>query len=105
MVADAGLGLRGDRYSTGNGSFNKDKPGSRQVTIMNSIFFEGSGFEFKDSRRNLFVEGVELMWLIGRDFQIGTAVNDRSQKLYQRQTGTAIFYTSDRRSRLKSCVS
>lgn len=40
---------------------------------MNSIFFEGSDFEFKDSRRNLFIEGVELMWLIGREFQIGTA--------------------------------
>lgn len=66
-------GLKGDRYSTGEGSFNKGKQGNRQVTLMNSIFFEGSGFEFKDSRRNLFVEGLELMWLIGREFQIGTA--------------------------------
>jgi len=71
--AVAGQGLKGDRYSTGEGSFNKGKQGNRQVTLMNSIFFEGSGFEFKDSRRNLFVEGVELMWLIGREFQIGTA--------------------------------
>jgi len=71
--AVAGQGLKGDRYSTGEGSFNKGKQGSRQVTLMNAIFFEGSGFEFKDSRRNLFVEGVELMWLIGREFQIGTA--------------------------------
>lgn len=69
----AGRGLKGDRYATGSGSFNKDTPGKRQVTFMNSIFFPGSGFEFKDSRRNLFVEGVELMWLIGREFTLGTA--------------------------------
>lgn len=73
VEAIAGQGLKGDRYSIGTGSFNKDKQGVRQVTLMNSIFFAGSGFEFKDSRRNLFVEGVELMWLIGREFQVGTA--------------------------------
>jgi hypothetical protein len=73
VEAMAGQGLKGDRYTTGEGSFNKGKTGVRQVTLMNTIFFEGSGFEFKDSCRNLFVEGVELMWLIGREFQIGTA--------------------------------
>jgi hypothetical protein len=73
VEAIAGQGLKGDRYTTGKGSFNKGKQGVRQVTLMNSIFFQGSGFEFKDSRRNLFIEGVELMWLIGREFQIGTS--------------------------------
>jgi len=73
VVAIAGQGLEGDRYATGEGSFNRGKQGSRQVTFMNTIFFEGSGFEFKDSRRNIFVEDVELMWLIGREFQVGTA--------------------------------
>lgn len=73
VLAIAGQGLDGDRYATGDGSFNKGKPGSRQVTLMNAIFFDGSGFQFKDSRRNLFVEGVELMWLIGREFQVGAA--------------------------------
>ena len=73
VEAITGQGLKGDRYSIGEGSFNKGKQGTRQVTIMNTIFFEGSGFEFRDSRRNLFVEGVELMWLSGREFQIGTA--------------------------------
>ncbi len=73
VEALAGQGLKGDRYTTGEGSFNKGKQGVRQVTLMNAIFFKGSSFEFKDSRRNLFVEGVELMWLIGREFQIGSA--------------------------------
>lgn len=69
----AGLGLKGDRYASGEGSFNKGSPGRRQITLMNAIFFEGSGFEFDDSRRNLFVQGVELMWLIGREFTVGGA--------------------------------
>lgn len=73
VEAVAGQGLKGDRYATGEGSFNKDNQGSRQVTFMNAIFFKGSGFEFTDSRRNIFVEGVELMWLIGREFQVGAA--------------------------------
>lgn len=73
VKAIAGQGLKGDRYASGEGSFNKGKQGNRQVTLMNTIFFDGSGFEFRDSRRNIFVQGVELMWLIGREFQIGTA--------------------------------
>jgi hypothetical protein len=73
VMAIADQGLDGDRYATGDGSFNRGDQGSRQVTLMNSIFFDGSGFQFKDSRRNLFVEGVELMWLIGREFQVGDA--------------------------------
>lgn len=73
VQALAGLGLEGDRYTSGNGSFNRGDQGTRQVTLMNAIFFTGSGFEFKDSRRNIFTEGVELMWLIGQEFQIGNA--------------------------------
>ena len=73
VLAIAGQGLEGDRYSTGEGSFNRGNKGNRQVTFMNAIFFEKSGFEFKESRRNIFVENVELMWLIGREFQVGAA--------------------------------
>ena len=88
VAAIAGQGLQGDRYSTGWGSFNNKKPWwwsipfihwifkkkqKRQVTLINYTFFEGSGFEFQDSRRNLIVEGVELMSLIGQKFRVGTA--------------------------------
>ena len=69
----AGQGLKGDRYCTGEGSFNKGAQGRRQVTLINSIFFEGSGFDYDESRRNIVVKNVELMWLIGKDFQIGAA--------------------------------
>jgi hypothetical protein len=71
--AIAGAGLAGDRYSTGEGSFNRRQQGKRQVTLINSIFFQNSGFEYAESRRNIVTEGVELMWLIGREFQIGKA--------------------------------
>lgn len=71
VEAVAGSGLVGDRYFKGEGSWNKGKPSKRQVTLMNAWFFEGSGFTFAESRRNIFTRGVELMWLIGREFQIG----------------------------------
>ncbi len=70
VEAIAGAGLKGDRYAMGEGSFNKGSPGKRQVTFMNAIFFEGSGFDYVDSRRNIVTSGIELMWLIGREFRI-----------------------------------
>lgn len=74
VEAIAGAGLKGDRYCMGKGSFNKEKSGNRQVTLINSIFFPKSGFEYVDSRRNIVTEGVELMWLIGREFRVGNVV-------------------------------
>lgn len=71
--AVAGAGLEGDRYGRGDGSFNKGNLGKRQVSLMNALFFPGTGFTYADSRRNIFTSGVELMWLIGREFKIGEA--------------------------------
>ena len=71
--AIAGSGLLGDRYCYGKGSFNKKNPGTRQVTLMNSIFFANTNFQYFESRRNIFTKDVELMWLIGREFKIGTS--------------------------------
>ena len=73
VEALAGAGLAGDRYSRGEGSFNRNRQGRRQVTLINSIFFKNNGFEYIESRRNIMTQGVELMWLIGREFQIGKA--------------------------------
>lgn len=73
VEAVAGSGLMGDRYADGKGSFNKDNQGKRQVTLINGIFFKDSGFTYTESRRNIVTEGVELMWLIGKEFQIGNA--------------------------------
>jgi len=71
--AIAGAGLEGDRYCAGVGSFSKGTPGRRQVTLMNALFFPGSGFEYVDTRRNLFTRGIELMDLIGKEFKVDEA--------------------------------
>lgn len=71
VIAEAGKGLVGDRYNGGNGSWNKGNSGKRQVTLMNAMFFEGTVFKYPDSRRNIFIEGAELMDLIGKEFTIG----------------------------------
>ena len=68
--AIAGAGLGGDRYCAGEGSYSQGKVGKRQVTFMNALFFKDSEFTYADSRRNIFTEGVELMWLIGKEFSI-----------------------------------
>jgi hypothetical protein len=67
------MGLEGDRYCYGEGSFNKGHLGKRQVTLINKIFFNGTGFDYDDSRRNIVTDGVELMWLIDKEFEIGGA--------------------------------
>lgn len=69
----AGQGLQGDRYALGEGSWNKGWPGKRQVTLINALFFEGSGFTYEESRRNIVTIRVELMDLIGKEFDIGEA--------------------------------
>lgn len=74
VMAIEGCGLEGDRYAEGKGSFHEGKIGNGQVTLMNAIFFDDSEFKFIHSRRNILVRGVELMWLIGREFTIGDAV-------------------------------
>ena len=73
VQAIAGIGLSGDRYASGQGSFNKGRVGSRQVTLINGIFFVGTAFDYLHSRRNIVTVGVELMWLVGREFRIGEA--------------------------------
>jgi len=69
--AIAGHGLEGDRYALGEGSFNKGRMGNRQITLINAHFVNGSGFDYADTRRNLVVQGIELMDQIGNQFRVG----------------------------------
>jgi MOSC domain-containing protein YiiM len=72
--AIAGAGLKGDRYAEAAGSFNKDNPGKRQVTLINQKFFASGGFTPIESRRNIVTSPeVELLYCVGREFTIGTA--------------------------------
>jgi hypothetical protein len=74
--AIAGAGLEGDRYAIGAGSFNKgeENRGKRQVTLIHARFFERSTFKPIESRRNILVDNMELMWTIGREFRLGAAL-------------------------------
>ncbi|GEM_PF-1353987 len=71
VYAEAGMGLVGDRYHGGAGSWNKGKPGHRQVTLINGIFFERTEFKYADARRNFITHDIELMDLIGQMFTVG----------------------------------
>ncbi len=75
VQAIAGAGLEGDRYASNAGSFNRtpEQAGKRQVTLINERFFHRSSYTPVESRRNILVRNVELMWLIGREFQVGAA--------------------------------
>lgn len=66
-----GRGLEEDRYSTGEGSWNKEKGmGHRQVTLINTLFVDKSPFTLEQTRRNIGVSGLELMLLIGKRFTV-----------------------------------
>ena len=73
-----GLGLEGDRYFDGTGTFSPDprKPDFELTLIEKEkieAFARESGLPFTaaEARRNLVTEGVDLNALVGREFQIG----------------------------------
>lgn len=84
MIAQAsaravpGLGLEGDRYFDGTGTFSPDttKPDFELTLIEKEkieAFARESGLPFTAAlaRRNLVTEGVDLNAMVGREFQIG----------------------------------
>jgi MOSC domain-containing protein YiiM len=74
-----GVGLEGDRYATGVGTYS-ERPGPHQVTFVEreviAAVNEEAGVELgeHESRRNLVTEGVPLNDLIGRTFRVGGVV-------------------------------
>jgi MOSC domain-containing protein YiiM len=78
----AGLGIVGDRYHAGVGTWSK--PGEehiakRQVTLIESEAVDAIvrdyniAFEAKDSRRNILTRNVALNHLVGAEFTVGSA--------------------------------
>lgn len=73
-----GLGLEGDRYFDGTGTFSPDpRKADFELTLIEKekieAFARESGLPFTaaDARRNLVTEGVDLNALVGREFRIG----------------------------------
>lgn len=79
--AVAGLGLEGDRYHAGTGSFSwKGRGNGRDLTLVAAEALQALGAEHEieldgaASRRNVLTRGVDLAALLGRRFSIGEAI-------------------------------
>ncbi|MBW3664766.1 MAG: MOSC domain-containing protein [Actinobacteria bacterium] len=78
--AVAGVGLEGDRYASGDGTFStRPKPG-REVTLIEIEAVEAARrdhdvpIEAGETRRNIVTRGVALNHLVDREFQVGDVV-------------------------------
>ncbi|MEZ6197075.1 MAG: MOSC domain-containing protein [Planctomycetota bacterium] len=75
----AGVGIEGDRYAEGKGTFSRKPDPKRQLTLIGAEDVEAAardaGFEIAplDPRRNLVVRGMSLAGLIGARFTLGEA--------------------------------
>lgn len=77
-LAVPGLGLEGDRYFAGVGTFShKGRGNGRDLTLIEAEALEGlsadTGIELAaaEARRNVVTRGVDLLGLIGRRFRVG----------------------------------
>jgi MOSC domain-containing protein YiiM len=80
VSALAGVGLSGDRYATGTGTFSnaQERRGSgRDLTLVEAEEMERLALDFGielapgETRRNVTTRGVRLDELIGRRFRVG----------------------------------
>src|SRR6516164_1162113 len=81
----AGLGIEGDRYYKGIGTYSP-KPGAREVTLIEIEVLEALARNDPpiqsepiilspiDHRRNLTTRGVPLSHLVGKRFRVGETV-------------------------------
>lgn len=71
-----GVGLEGDRYALGVGTFSKPLP-DRELTLIEAEALEALQQEYHfalapgEARRNVVTRGVALNHLVGLEFQIG----------------------------------
>jgi MOSC domain-containing protein YiiM len=77
--ARAGVGLTGDRYASGTGTYSATGRGPRDVTLVereavDAVRADGIALTEADTRRNLVTEGVALDHLVGRTFRVGDVV-------------------------------
>jgi len=73
----AGLGIEGDRYATGRGTYSKKPQPERQVTLIEIETLEAIQRDHQielpphETRRNLLTRGVPLNHLVGQHFRVG----------------------------------
>lgn len=79
-VLMAGVGIEGDRYATGLGTYSKSPHIDRQVTLIEVEVLEaiardrGIVLAPNEHRRNLTTRGVPLGHLVGQYFRVGDCV-------------------------------
>src|SRR3954462_1604574 len=73
-----GVGLEGDRYANGHGTFSKhpQQPDGELTLIQREhiddfVAKTGLAFAAPDARRNILTSGIDLNALVGRNFTIG----------------------------------
>jgi MOSC domain-containing protein YiiM len=80
IEAVAGVGLSGDRYASGTGTFSRpvERRGSgRDLTLVEAEELEALALDFGielapgETRRNVTTRGIRLNELVGRRFRIG----------------------------------
>ena len=77
LNALAGLGIEGDRYLLGAGTYSKKPEPGRQVTLIKSEILDWLKKEFditvkpEECRRNVVTRDVEINELIGTEFFVG----------------------------------
>jgi MOSC domain-containing protein YiiM len=76
VQATPGLGLEGDRYALGKGTFFKPQP-DIELTLIEAEAIEALLRDYQvelapgEARRNVVTRGVALNHLVGREFRIG----------------------------------
>ena len=78
LKALAGLGIEGDRYLLGTGTYSKNPQPGRQVTLIQSEILEWLDDTLditvhpEQSRRNVLTKGIEINELVGTEFRVGS---------------------------------
>lgn len=80
VEAQAGVGLVGDRYGVGAGTFSKKKGPDREITLIEQEALDALEREYQvnltsaEARRNVTTQGVPLNHLVGEQFKVGDVV-------------------------------
>lgn len=80
VEAQAGVGLVGDRYGAGAGTFSKKNCPDREITLIEQEALDALQREYEisltslEARRNVTTQGVPLNHLVGKQFKVGDVV-------------------------------